>query len=339
MDFYTTTHIETKMTQADRFQIHYYLANDSHAMDAFVRNKCETELLAIFQEVCATLGTSIRIESVPYEQGGLREYWKVYGENSIQINTTLTILAVLITVVSTALSRIPVSDPEKDEREKTIQVLTIEEKRLAIEERRINLERLRQEMKDGQPKPETIEKAAKSAELNLKIQSRRSNFYKHLSNYEKVTAVGFSAVDSFNNDVIREHLVPRSDFRMYVLLDNSLPTETIDAATIEIVAPVLKEGNYKWKGIYNGESISFSMTDAEFKNAVLLEQVAFQHSSCINCVLQIHRKFNEIGEIEVTSYSVVTVIEKTDGGITHETPQGKKHRAYKKFVADQPGLF
>ena len=81
------------------------------------------------------------------------------------------------------------------------------------------------------------------------------------------------------------------------------------------------------------------MTDAEFKNAVLLEQVAFQHGSCINCVLQIHRKFNEIGEIEITGYSVVTVLDKTDGGKTHETPQGKKHRAYKKFVQDQRGLF
>ena len=327
------------MIQADRFQIHYYLANDSHAMDAFVRNKCEAELLAIFQEVCTTLGTSIHIESVPHEQGGLRDFWKVYGENSVQINTTLAFLAVLISVVSTAMSRIPVSDPEKDEREKKIQELTIEEKRLAIEEMRINLERLRKEMKDGQPTQETIERAAKSAELNLKIQSRRSNFYRQLSNYEKVTAVGFSAIDSSNIDVIREHLVPRSDFRMYVLVDQSLPTETVDGATIEIVAPVLKEGNYKWKGIYMDESISFSMTDADFKNAVLLEQVAFQHGSCINCVLQIHRKFNEIGEIEITGYSVVTVLDKTDGGQTHETPQGRKHRTYKKFIQDQRGLF
>ena len=327
------------MIQADRFQIHYYLANDSHAIDAFVRNKCEAELLAIFQEVCVTLGTSIRIESVPHEQGGLREYWKVYGENSVQINTTLAILTVLISVVSTTLSRIAVADPERDEREKTIQELTIEEKSLAIEEKRINLERLRKEMKDGKPTQETIERAAKSAELNLKIQSRRSNFYRQLSNYEKVTAVGFSAVDESNNDVIREHLVPRSDFRLYVLVDSSLPTETVDGATIEIVAPVLKEGNYRWKGIYKDESISFSMTDAEFKNAVLLEQVAFQHGSCINCVLQIHRKFNEIGEIEITGYSVVTVLDKTDGGQTHETPQGKKHRTYKKFIQDQRGLF
>lgn len=323
------------MIQADRFQIHYYLANESHAMDAFVRNKCEAELLAIFQEVCTNLGTSIQIESIPFEQGGLREYWKVYGECSAQINTTIAILTLLIAVPNMNLF----SDSEKEEREKTIQELTIEEKRLSIEEKRINLEKLRQEIADREPKPETIKKAAKSIELNLKIQSRRSNFYRHLSNYEKVTAVGFSAVDSFNNDVIPERQVTRSDFNMYVLADNSLPTETVDEATIQIVAPVLKEGNYKWKGLYEGKPISFSMTDAEFKNSVLLGKVSFQHGSGINCALQIHRKFNEIGEIEITGYSVVTVLSKTDGSHMHETPQGRKYRAYKSFVQNQQDLF
>lgn len=327
------------MLTADRFQIHYYLANDSHAMDAFVRNKCEAELLAMFQEVCATLGTSLRVESLPFEDGGLREYWKVYGENSVQINTTLAILAVLISALGTVLSRIPVSDPEKDAREKTIQELTIEEKRLLIEERRLTIEKLRNEMKEDAPSNDSIENATKALGHSLKIQSRRSNFYKQLGAYEKVTGVGFSVLNDLNPKETPERFVPRSDFNKYVLIDNNLPTETIDGALIEIVAPVLKEGGYKWRGVYEGESISFSMTDAEFKNAVLQEKVSFQHGSFINCVLSIYRKFNEIGEIEVTGYSVVTVLDKTDGGSTVETSQGKKHRAYKKFQNDQRGLF
>lgn len=65
------------MTALDRFEIHYYLANESHAMDAFVRNKCEAELLAILQEVCSILGASIKVETIPLEEGGLKEYWKV----------------------------------------------------------------------------------------------------------------------------------------------------------------------------------------------------------------------------------------------------------------------
>ncbi|NSL55902.1 hypothetical protein [Uliginosibacterium aquaticum] len=308
-------------------------------MDAFVRNKCESELLAIFQEVCATLGTSISIESLPLSEGGLREYWKVYGENSVQINTTLTIFTVLVSIVSTALSRIPISDAEKDLREKTIQELTIEEKKLIVEEKRLALETLRSEIKKGAVSTKAIEEAVKAAESNVKIQSRRSNFYKNLNGHKKVTAVGFSAHDIINHDIVSEHLVRRTDFTKYILLDNSLPTETIDNAVIEIVAPVLKEGNFKWKGIYERETISFIMSDAEFKNSVLQKQISFQHGSCINCVLNIHRKFNEIGETEVTGYSVITVIDKTDGQSTIETPQGKRHREYKKLVMNQQVLF
>lgn len=327
------------MKALDRFQIHYYLANESHAMDAFVRNKCEAELLAILQEVCAIVGSSIKVETVPSEEGGLKEYWKILGENGPQISATFTILTFVLAVITAGLSRVPVADPEKDTREKSIQELTIEEKKLAIEEKRLALEKLRKEVKEGATTPETLESAAKAAEQNLKIQSRRSNFYKQLNNYEKVTAVGFSTLDSESKQVISERTVPRSDFAMYVLLDTSLPIETVEPATIEIVAPVLREGNYKWKGIYEDESISFTMTDADFKNSVHQEQVAFQHGSCIKCVLHIHRKVNEVGEVETTGYSVVTVLEKSDGGITTETSQGKKHRAYKKFIDDQTDLF
>lgn len=327
------------MTALERFQIHYYLANESHAIDAFVRNKCEAELLAILQEVCVIVGASIKVETIPSGEGGLREYWKILGDNGPQISATFTILTFVLGVITAGLSRFPLADLEKDAREKSIQELTIEEKKLGIEEKRLALEKLRKEVKEGSVTPETLESAAKAVEHNLKIQSRRSNFYKQLNNYERVTAVGFSALDSGNKEVISERTVPRSEFSKYVLLDNSLPTETVEPATIEIVAPVLREGNYKWKGIYEGDPISFSMTDADFKNSVHQEQVAFQHGSCIKCVLHIYRKVNEVGEVEVTGYSVITVLEKSDGGTTTETPQGKKHRAYKKFIEDQTDLF
>lgn len=327
------------MNSVEKFQIHYYLANESHSMDALVRNKCEAELLAIFQEVCATLGVSISVETLAHQEGGLREFWKLLNNNHVQVTTALAIFGTVLSIANTVLTRFPVSDAEKDAREKQVQELTIEEKRLAIEEKKLALERLKKEMKEGQPSEEAIDGAAKAAEQSLKVQTRRSNFYRHLSNCEKVTGVGFSSSNNEDKDAEIEKFVPRSDFNRYVLITNDLPVETIEGATIEIVAPVLKEGNYKWKGIYEGEPISFSMTDAEFKFSVLREEVSFQHGSCISCVLHIFRKFDELGEVVVTGYSVVTVIQKTDGGVTVETPQGRKHRAYKKFVQDQQDLF
>lgn len=308
-------------------------------MNALVRNKCEAELLAILQEVCAIVGSSVTVEAIPLEEGGLREYWKVLGDNGPHINATFTILTLILGVITLGLSRIPIADPEKDAREKLIQELTIEEKRLTNEEKRLVLEKLRKELKNGSATAETLESAAKVVEHNLKIQSRRSNFYKQLDNYEKVTAIGFSALDSQRRQVIQERKVPRSEFSKYVLLDSNLPTETVEQATIEIVAPVLRKGNYKWKGIYEGEPISFSMIDADFKNSIHQEPIAFQHGSRIKCVLHIHRKVNEVGEIAVTGYSVITVLEKSDGGITTEMPHVKKHRANKEFNDAQSDLF
>jgi hypothetical protein len=325
------------MLVADKFQIHYYLENNSHSMDAFVRNKCEAELLAIFQEVCVVVGASFSIESTPLEEGGIREFWKVVGYNNNQITTILAILTFLLTAAQFGGALF--EDSEKDAREKTIQELTIEEKKLALEEKRIIIDKLRREMREGLPTQKSIENAAKAAEQNLKFQSRRSNFYKNLHSYAKVTDVGFLVLDAENKEIVSERIVPRADFTKYILIDNNLPTQTIDGAIIEIVAPVLKEGNYKWKGILDKEPISFSMTDSEFKKSVLQESITFQHGSCINCVLQISRKFNEIGEVAITGYSVITVLEKTDGSKTMETPQGKKYRDYKKFMQDQKGLF
>ena len=40
----------------DKLEIHYYLNSESHFVDAFVRSKCEAELLAIILEVSDLLG-------------------------------------------------------------------------------------------------------------------------------------------------------------------------------------------------------------------------------------------------------------------------------------------
>ena len=108
---------------------------------------------------------------------------------------------------------------------------------------------------------------------------------------------------------------------------------------IEIVSPVLKAGNYHWKGVYQGKPISFPMTDAEFKNSVLRREVSFQHGSSIECVLQVSRKLDEFGEVVITGYSVPTVIQKVDGEQKFETTQGRRYKTHKKFKEGQIDLF
>ena len=53
-------------------QLHYFLSEHSHSMDAKIYNKVETELLKIFDEVARVLNLEISIEIQALEEGGLR---------------------------------------------------------------------------------------------------------------------------------------------------------------------------------------------------------------------------------------------------------------------------
>ena len=57
-------------------QVHYYLQDEAHEMNAFIRNRCEAELLAAFQYFAEQLGVQVTIESSAYEEGGLKEVLK-----------------------------------------------------------------------------------------------------------------------------------------------------------------------------------------------------------------------------------------------------------------------
>lgn len=53
------------------FQIHYYFDDNSHSMNAFVRNNMEKDLLNLISEIGKTLNIEIKIESEAKEEGGL----------------------------------------------------------------------------------------------------------------------------------------------------------------------------------------------------------------------------------------------------------------------------
>ncbi|WP_297578496.1 hypothetical protein [uncultured Helicobacter sp.] len=51
------------------FVIHYYLQDNSHSMNAFVRNQLEQEVLKTIQSLAHILEVDIQIESQAYEEG------------------------------------------------------------------------------------------------------------------------------------------------------------------------------------------------------------------------------------------------------------------------------
>jgi len=313
------------MELADKLELHYYFNDDSHDIDAILRNKCEAEIIAITLEAANILQIPIHLTSGVNLEGGFRDFWKVLGENNNQV----TILLVVLTIV---LSRIPLQNSEPD-------VLEQEIKRLTIEEKKLTIEKLKQELSKGEFNLETIRKAAKSVNSSLKVIKRKSNFYNHLSKSSKVTQVGFNSVSRNYQPISDEMKVISSEFNRFILNTNKLGSEEDDDAIIQIVSPVLREGRYKWKGIYNEEPISFDMYDFDFKEQVLLEKYSFKHGSSIRCVLKIQRELDEIGDIKIKGYTVDTVLEKIDDHESIYTLQGKRYKQAQKFERSQGDMF
>lgn len=306
-----------------KLQLHYFFDDKSHAMDAVVRNECEKELLALFYECSSILGIGLKVESEAFQEGGLKEVWNFVG--TPQLATAIAVLALV-------LSRYPPTEgiEEKNLRELQTQETILNIKKLQLELQKINIDN---------PNLKQLKKVAKKISKNSKIIVRRSNFFEKLDKYPKIESISYKQLDPNNEQIGKEKFLKRKNFKKFIIHSLALKPEVIDDAEIEIVAPVLKEGNYKWKGIYKGEALSFSMKDTKFIQQVLSKDVSFQNGATIIATLESHRKLDETGNVVVTGYSVPTVIGKYDERQTFETPQGKEYKQAKKFSESQNELF
>ncbi|TOE89607.1 hypothetical protein CGJ33_23485, partial [Vibrio parahaemolyticus] len=80
-----------QIAHSTKLQMHYYLENGSHSMDAIARNKCESEVLAIVQEIAKVLNTQIVIEAEVWKEGGLRDIWAFTNANAAVISVIVSI--------------------------------------------------------------------------------------------------------------------------------------------------------------------------------------------------------------------------------------------------------
>ena len=135
------------MDVANKLELHYYLNENSHQIDALIRNRCEAEILAIISEVSSVLGIESKVIAEAAKKGGFREFWKLIQENSNAI--TVVLLAVQLLVITVPL----VLESENEDLENELH-------QLQIEETKLNLEKLRKEIKEAAPSIEAVSKAS-----------------------------------------------------------------------------------------------------------------------------------------------------------------------------------
>jgi hypothetical protein len=294
-------------------------------MDAFVRHKCETEILTIAKDLINAFGFNIQILSGMPTQGGFIEGWKLAGENEDEC----TLVA---SVISLVLSKVPPSN-------KALEKLQKENLKLEAKQKRSVIDKLKDELADGQKVTATlIQTAVAFFEADFKLIKHKSNFYLALQKYAAVEKI---STNIFFDDVAigKDKLVERQDFHRFILTSNKLPEQIIENAVIEVVSPVLKSGKYKWKGIFNDKAVGFTMKDEDYLKSVIKKEVTFQSGFSFQCILKINRIINDFGVIQVRSYTVLTVLGKMQGNTVIETEQGRRFKRSKEELENQLTLF
>lgn len=319
-------------------ELHYWLKNQSHSMNALIQNKSEFEFLCLVNEIGKTFEIDLLIETEPIGEGGIRRWFKLVSKNekknqaiSIGVVSAL-VISVVVTPLNTAITKtveIVIEKLLEDEVDIEIKKEELEGKKLDNEEKRLRIQKIKSEIHG---KVETIQ-------TNYKIQKRRSNFYEELENEKSIEKLSFQIENSDKNPISKEFKVDKFDFKKYILVSNKLDTEPIENAIIEIISPVLKKGDYKWKGFYNDEAISFNMKSNEFKTLVQSGQIEFKNGSSIDCVLDIEKIIDNEGNEKITSYNILRVNNYFENNKTTETPEGKKHRQKKEADERQFKMF
>jgi len=300
-------------------------------MDAFVRNKCEQEILHIINEISKELKIQIKVETEAFDEGGLTEYYSFFATAEGQ--AILSLSEIILVIIGIVLTRVPSRKSKLDR----------EEQRLSIEEKKLNIEILKKELEEKKIEIPSlnIENIEYVTINNIKIRKHKSNFYKSLKQYPKVNKVSVTKLNTNRKPIENPLITERRDFGNFILESDILEPLTDENASLEIISPVLKKGKYKWKGIYDKtlKPIDFSMKDRDFRENVVSNSVPFKNGAFIDCILEIERKIDDLGLIYNSNYSVITVLKHYEDGISFETPQGKKHRQKKEADKMQLRLF
>lgn len=295
-----------------KFELHYYLKDNSHSMDAFIRNKAEKNFLEAIKRIGELLDSEIKIETEAYQEGGLSEILIFSG-----------IMVAAVKYFSPALNAIIIHyatrDTQSEELDKKIKEETFESLKLENQQKKLEIE----------------EQLNKKLDDKL-VQKHISNFYKKIDSYKKIEKIGYRSLEKDSN----EYIVEKKDFKNFIFEDNIVISQD-DDAMIEIISPVLKEGKYNWRGKYHNEKIDFSMADSKFKQEVIEGKHKFSNGSLINCSIEVKTIFDEFVDEKKKTYRVLQVYGTQDLelGELRLREVGKKRKKQKWEEEHQKSLF
>jgi|SaaInl0LU_22_DNA_1037365.scaffolds.fasta_scaffold19658_2 hypothetical protein len=301
-------------------QLHYFLKEELHSVDAFINNKAEYELLRIFKEVTSILELEgeLQFETIAIEEGGIKAFYKLISKkkNKRKIKNALLYSAGILSVIISDV----VSDQLKTDHEY---------EKLKKEEIQLQIEKLKRDLEDEKT---TEDKTLIIQNLSVfigetdKIKFFKSNFYSTLLKEEKIEQVSTQRLNENLEPITNENIVARKDFDKFILHSVDIDPDFRESEKIEIVSPVLKKGNMKWKGIYNEKPIRFYMRDEEFLTSVINKEISFSNGTSVKADIEFEQKMNDDGDIEIGTISISNITDVIEDSKIIETKRKKRNR-------------
>lgn len=335
------------LLNANTLELHYWFNDQTHTMDAFVQNKCERELLAIIEEIAKVFEIAIDIETIPLAEGGLIRWFKLLLKN----DKKQIIITALITALATGVIFNPIGTSLSEISNRLIEKIFEDEEIKSIEKEilRENLKNLKEDVETKDLEQKKIEEEIKNLRfeseikaqqlsINKVIPKKKSSFYDTLDKYKKVEKVSIIIEDN-NNNPIEELIINRDMFKKFIIISDDLEPVRDENAIIEIISPVLKKGDYQWRGIYKGQNLSFNMKSNEFKSLVQSGNIEFKNGTSINCFLEIKHRLDNNGNDIITERNIIRVNNYFVNDTPIETQEGKRHRQKEEADKRQLKLF
>lgn len=316
------------LSNESTLELHYWFNDNSHTMNAIIQNKCEFEFLGIINEIANIFGEKIIIETEPIGEGGLIRWFKIKTKSN---ESTSALKGAIIGALATAIFVTPISTALTKTTEILIDKIfeNEDDKKYDDEKKQLELENLKL---DVNLKRQQLHK-------NNVVTKKKSNFFELLEKYPKVKKVSVDITDKTGMKLSEEKTVERNNFKNFILVSDKLEPDYIEDAVIEIISPVLKKGDYKWRGIYDGETVSFTMNSNEFKTLIQTGKIEFKNGSSIRCLLKIDKSLNNEGTEQISGYTIKRVDKYFENDKPIETPEGKNHRQKREADENQYGMF
>ena len=193
--------------QEVNFELHYYLKNKSHSIDAFIANKSQRDFLLLAREISKALGVDVEIEVYPLAEGGIRNFFR-FKDREVKVGVSVAAFTMVLSVF--------IVNPASQITAEWVKAMFADDELIELQKENLRLQNQKLSL--------DTKIAEAHLDKNAKAIIHKSMFYKALRESSEIEEISISAFGEKNNCIFPERKVPYQNFPDYIVDSNSLPT-------------------------------------------------------------------------------------------------------------------